>query len=118
MFKEIFTTLDEQTQGCFKGIKHTDIVVSVPKNDAVIGVFSQEAINNSEKIDDLDLDIANILDIVSDMEITDSPYGKGDWAKKEKKFCQEVNKFIKRFGVQDDFDNFEPDSKNQTYMKF
>jgi hypothetical protein len=35
-----------------------------------------------------------------------------------KKICKEVNKFYKRFGVIKSFEDFVPDSKGQTYMKF
>jgi len=77
------------------------------------GIFTKDAIDNAkdEELDDYDL--ANILDYTDDMDVDPNHFGKD-----LKKEIQSINKWIKRFGVQKDFDSFEPDSKNQTYIKF
>ncbi len=77
-------------------------------------MFTVDAINNGD--DKLyDFDISNILDFVDDMELFSSE--NGEISPEDKQFIKLINKWVSQFGVQKDFNNFIPDSKNQTYLK-
>ncbi len=98
--------------GGFSKVNESDIIVTSQENGEIYGVFGKIEVNSrkakhmSEKYY-----FTKVHDLVLDMD--------GLWDINDAKcFCEDVNKWTKRFGITQDFKNFEPDSRNQRYFDF
>ena len=134
-FREYLNEATHDIDKCFKGMDDDTVIVVKPNTYEVIGIFSD--IKKSKKWKKhsatVDYDVVSEIILQSDDKSLDWSDGKNDtwfifdrvlniseaeFNKHKKQLCGSIKKFMKKYGVRDDFDTWTPDSKNQTYMKF